>query len=55
LRVARTGRRSAVVGPIAAIIMATAPIMPRGVDLAFMGLLFKGRRMPAVMNLQPGE
>jgi hypothetical protein len=55
LRVARTGSRSAVVGPIAAIIMATAPIMPRGFDLAFMSLLFKGRRTPAAMNMQPGE
>jgi short-subunit dehydrogenase len=55
LRVARSGRRSAVVGPIAAIIMATAPIMPRGVDLAFMSLLFKGRRAPAAMNMHPGE
>jgi short-subunit dehydrogenase len=55
LRVARTGRRSVVVGPIAAIIMATAPIMPRGFDLAFMSLLFKGRRQPAAMNMQPGE
>ena len=44
LRLARSGRRTAVVGPIAAIIMATAPIMPRGLDLAFMSLMFKGKR-----------
>ncbi len=55
LRVARTGRRSAVVGPIAAIIMATAPIMPQGFDLAFMSLLFKGRRTPSPVNMEPGE
>jgi short-subunit dehydrogenase len=55
LRVARSGQRSAVVGPIAAIIMATAPIIPRGFDLAFMSLLFKGRRAPVAMNVQPGE
>lgn len=55
LRVARTRRRSTVVGPIAAIIMATAPIMPRAFDLAFMSLLFKGRRAPAAMNVQPGK
>lgn len=44
LRIARTGRRSAVVGPIAGAVMASAPVMPRGLDLAFMGLLFKGDR-----------
>lgn len=44
LRVAKNGRRTAVVGPIAAIIMATAPIMPRGLDLAFMSLMFRGKR-----------
>ncbi len=46
LRVARSGRRSIVVGPIAAVIMATAPLMPRGLDLAFMALLFKAKRLP---------
>ncbi len=45
LRAARTGRRSVVVGPIAGVIMASAPFMPRGLDLAFMSLLFKGRRV----------
>jgi hypothetical protein len=33
-----------IVGPVAGIVMGTAPIMPRGFDLAFMTLLFKGRR-----------
>jgi short-subunit dehydrogenase len=40
-------RRSMVVGPVAAIVMGTAPIMPRGLDLAFMTLLFKGKRSAA--------
>jgi short-subunit dehydrogenase len=39
-------RRSVIVGPIAGIVMASAAIMPRGADLAFMTLLFKGRRGP---------
>lgn len=43
LKAAVKGTRSKVVGPIAGIIMATAPIMPRGLDLAFMSLLFKGK------------
>jgi short-subunit dehydrogenase len=38
-------RRSVIVGPVASIVMGTAPIMPRGLDLAFMSLLFKGRRL----------
>jgi short-subunit dehydrogenase len=37
-------RRSVIVGPVAGIVMGTAPIMPRGLDLAFMTLLFKGKR-----------
>jgi len=37
-------RRSVIVGPVAGIVMGTAPIMPRGIDLAFMTLLFKGKR-----------
>jgi len=41
---ARRRRRSVIVGPIAGIVMGTAPIMPRGLDLAFMTLLFKGKR-----------
>ncbi len=45
LKAALKGRRSIMVGPIAAVIMATAPIMPRGLDLAFMGLLFRGKRI----------
>jgi hypothetical protein len=44
LRAGRKGRRSIAVGPIAAVIMATAPVMPQALDLAFMSLLFKGRR-----------
>jgi short-subunit dehydrogenase len=40
-------RRSVIVGPVAGIVMATAAIMPRGLDLAFMTLLFKGRRAAA--------
>lgn len=44
LKAALNGRRSIMVGPIAAVIMATAPIMPRSLDLAFMGLLFRGKR-----------
>jgi len=40
----RRKRRSVIVGPVAGIVMGTAPIMPRGLDLAFMTLLFKGRR-----------
>jgi len=44
LRVARNGRRSVVVGPIASIVMASAMLMPRTLDLPFMSLLFKGKR-----------
>jgi short-subunit dehydrogenase len=43
----RGRRRSVIVGPVAAIVLGTAPIMPRGLDLAFMTLLFKGRRPAA--------
>jgi short-subunit dehydrogenase len=43
----RHRRRSVIVGPVAGIVMVTAPIMPRGLDLAFMTLLFKGRRAAA--------
>ncbi len=43
----RAKRRSVIVGPVAGIVMATAPIMPRRLDLAFMTLLFKGRRTSA--------
>lgn len=46
LRAARKRRRSVIVGPVAGIVMGSAPIMPRGLDLAFMSLLFKGRRAP---------
>ena len=35
---------SVTVGPVAAIVLTTAAIMPRGLDLAFMTLLFKGKR-----------
>ena len=47
LRAADQHRRSVMVGPVAGIVMATAPIMPRGLDLAFMTLLFKSRRAAA--------
>jgi short-subunit dehydrogenase len=40
-------RRSVIVGPVAWIVMASAAIMPRGLDLAFMKLLFQGRRAAA--------
>jgi short-subunit dehydrogenase len=40
-------RRSVIIGPVAGIVMGTAPIMPRGLDLAFMTLLFKGQRAAA--------
>jgi NAD(P)-dependent dehydrogenase (short-subunit alcohol dehydrogenase family) len=43
----RRRRRSVIVGPIAGIVMSTAPIMPRRLDLAFMTLLFKGKRAAA--------
>lgn len=42
-------RRSVIIGPVAGIVMGTAPIMPRGLDLAFMTLLFKGRRARAAI------
>jgi short-subunit dehydrogenase len=44
LRAVRRRRRSVIVGPVAGIVMGTAPIMPRGLDLAFMAMLFKARR-----------
>lgn len=44
LRAAARGRRSVIVGPVAGIVMGTAPIMPRLLDLPFMSLLFRGRR-----------
>jgi short-subunit dehydrogenase len=47
MRAVRHKRRSVIVGPVAAIVMGTAPIMPRGLDLAFMTLLFKGKRAAA--------
>jgi short-subunit dehydrogenase len=43
----RRKRRSVIVGPVAGVVMGTAPIMPRGLDLAFMTLLFKGKRAAA--------
>jgi hypothetical protein len=43
----RHRRRSIIVGPVAGIVMGTAPIVPRGLDLAFMTLLFKGKREAA--------
>jgi short-subunit dehydrogenase len=39
----RRRRRSVIVGPVAAIVMGTAPIMPRVLDLPFMSVLFKAR------------
>jgi short-subunit dehydrogenase len=44
LDAARRRHRSVIVGPVAAIVMGTAPVMPCAFDLAFMSLLFKGRR-----------
>jgi len=43
----RRRRRSVIIGPVAGIVMGTAPIMPRRIDLAFMTLLFKGKRATA--------
>jgi short-subunit dehydrogenase len=40
----RRQRRSVIIGPVAALVMGTAPIMPRVLDLPFMSLLFKERR-----------
>jgi short-subunit dehydrogenase len=40
---ARRGRRFVIIGPVAAIVMGTAPIMPRALDLPFMSMLFKAR------------
>jgi short-subunit dehydrogenase len=40
---ARRRRRSVIIGPVAAIVMGTAPIMPRMLDLPFMSMLFKTR------------
>jgi hypothetical protein len=40
---ARNHRRSVIIGPVAAIVMGTAPIMPRVLDLPFMSMLFKTR------------
>lgn len=47
MRAVRRRRRSVIIGPIAGIVMGTAPILPRGIDLAFMTLLFRGRRTAA--------
>jgi len=44
MRAARRHRRSVIIGPVAGIVMGTAPIMPRALDLPFMSLLFKGKR-----------
>ncbi len=46
LGAAKRRRRSVIVGPVAGIVMGSAAVMPRGLDLAFMTLLFKGRRQP---------
>ena len=35
-----------IIGPVAGVVMGTAPVMPRGLDLPFMSLLFRGRRAP---------
>jgi short-subunit dehydrogenase len=43
----RHKRRSVIVGPVAGLVMGTAPIMPRSLDLPFMTLLFKGKRAAA--------
>jgi short-subunit dehydrogenase len=56
MRAARRHRRSVIVGPVAAIVMGTAPIMPRGLDLAFTTLPFKGKRpAPARPTFRPAE
>lgn len=47
LSAARRHRRSVMVGPVAGIVMGTAAIMPRGLDLRFMTMLFKGKRAAA--------
>ena len=50
----RHQRRSVIIGPVAAIVMGTAPIMPRILDLPFMSLLFKARSTkthPGMTNL----
>lgn len=47
LSAVRRKRRSVIIGPVAAIVMGSAPILPRGFDLAFMTLLFKGKRAQA--------
>ncbi len=47
MRAVRQQSRSIIVGPIAAIVMGTAAIMPCCLDLAFMTLLFKGKRAAA--------
>ncbi len=47
MRAVRHQSRSIIVGPIAAIVMGTAAVMPRCLDLAFMTLLFKGKRAAA--------
>lgn len=44
INAAAHGHRSLIVGPVAALVMGTAPIMPRVLDLPFMSLLFKGRQ-----------
>ncbi|HTV95089.1 MAG TPA: SDR family NAD(P)-dependent oxidoreductase [Steroidobacteraceae bacterium] len=44
IKAATHGHRSLIVGPVAALVMGTAPIMPRVLDLPFMSLLFKGRQ-----------
>jgi short-subunit dehydrogenase len=49
---ARHRRRSVIIGPVAAIVMGTAPIMPRALDLPFMSMLFKARG-PARRSDQP--
>jgi hypothetical protein len=44
LSAAQRRRRSVIIGPVAGVVMGTAPVMPRGLDLPFMSLLFRGRR-----------
>ena len=45
LSAAQRRRRSVIIGPVAGVVMGTAPVMPRGLDLPFMSLLFRGRRV----------
>lgn len=53
LKAVKSRRRSIVVGPVAGIVMGTAHVMPPSLDLAFMTLLFKGRRSKGSTSTSP--